>query len=86
MTGSSSIEAYQQSAAELFAHFSEGIQQLLLSKELSDEDRESFQRTTDIVERVAKRYHEASHQSSELEQRSHETSLDHLRYTVEMLS
>ena len=81
----SSVLESQQAAADLFSNFSEGMQHLLRSKELSDEDQISCQRTMDVVDGVAKRYMETGQQLSELEQQRYETSLDHLRHTVEFL-
>ena len=81
----SNVSEYQLDVAELFSNFSEGMQHLLRSKELSDEDQISCQRTMDVVDGVAKRYMETGQQLSELEQQRYETSLDHLRHTVEFL-
>ncbi|NGX59353.1 MAG: Photosystem I assembly protein Ycf3 [Chlamydiae bacterium] len=77
----SSVRESQQTIAELFGRFSDGMQQLLRAGVLSEPDQESIQRTTEIVNGVAQRCLKTAHQSITLEQRS----IEHLRKTVEML-
>ncbi|NGX60019.1 MAG: Photosystem I assembly protein Ycf3 [Chlamydiae bacterium] len=81
----SSVLESQQTLANLFLKFSEGMQHILHSKELSADDRDSFQRTMEVVEGVSKRYLETGHQSIALEQRLNEMSLSYLKQSVEML-
>ncbi|NGX59350.1 MAG: hypothetical protein KR126chlam3_00501 [Chlamydiae bacterium] len=85
MASLSNVEEYQRSVAELYAHFSEGMQQLLHSRSLSEQDRESLQRVSGVVEGVALRYMETGHQSAVLEQRVCEGFRDQLCHTVEHL-
>jgi len=75
----------QEKIADLFACFSEGLQQVLRNREFSDQDKKNIKNINEIINRVASTHFETASQFKELASTRNKEAIDQLQYAIKIL-
>jgi len=75
----------QEKIADLFSHFSDGVQYVLRDRKLSDQDQKNIENVAEIINRVASTYFETASQSHELAAARNKEAIDQLQHAIAIL-
>jgi len=75
----------QKELVDLLARFSDGVQQILRNRKLSDHDQRNIENVAEIINRVARAYFETTSESQDLASCQNKEFIDQLKYAIHVL-